>query len=111
MAAGYQNLYVESGSNFSTTITVDDVYLNTYNLLGYSASSQIRKSYYSANVTASFTTSIYIPDGSITLSLSAPVTSNISPGRYVYDAVIKDSSNNVTRILEGIVNVSPGVTR
>jgi hypothetical protein len=111
MAAGYQNLYLESGSNFSTTITVDDVYMNAYNLLGYSASSQMRKSYYSANATATFSTSIYVPAGTITLSLTAPQTSNISPGRYVYDAVIVDSSNNVTRILEGIVNVAPRVTR
>jgi hypothetical protein len=28
----------------------------------------------------------------------------------VYDVAIKDTSNNVTRVLEGIVNVLPRVT-
>jgi hypothetical protein len=111
MAAGYQNLYLEQGTTWSTTITLDDVYLNTYNLVGYTASSQMRSSYYSANTTAVFTTTINANVGTVTLSLSAPTTANIAPGRYVYDTIIKDSNNNVTRILEGIVDVSPCVTR
>jgi hypothetical protein len=44
------------------------------------------------------------------MSLPYANTANISAGRYVYDVVIKDSSNNVTRVLEGIVNVLPQVT-
>ena len=111
MSAGYQNLYLEQGTSFSTTITLDDVYLNAYNLVGYTASSQMRKSYYSANATATFSTSIDTTTGIITLVLDAPTTSNISPGRYVYDAIIIDSYNAVTRILEGVIDVSPSVTR
>jgi len=111
MAAGYFNLYLEQGTSFSTTVTLDDVYLNTYNLMGYTASSQMRKSYYSANASAVFTTSINPTQGIITLSLDAPTTSNITSGRYVYDAVIVDQNNNVTRVLEGIVDVSPSVSR
>jgi hypothetical protein len=35
-------LYVEQGSTFSTTITLDDVYGEVYNLSGYTANSEIR---------------------------------------------------------------------
>jgi hypothetical protein len=111
MSAAYTNLYIEQGASYSTTITVNDVYSSTFDLSGYSVKSQMRKSYYSANATATFTTSISISTGQITLALDAPTTANISAGRYVYDATIKDTSNNVTRILEGIVDVSPSVTR
>ena len=111
MAAGYQNLYLEQGTTYSTTITLDDVYLNSYNLVGFTASSQIRKSYYSSNTTAVFSTAINTDFGTVTLSLDAPTTSNIAAGRYVYDAVIIDSNQNVTRILEGVIEVSPSVTR
>jgi hypothetical protein len=46
------------------------------------------------------------------LELAANTTANIAPGRYVYDAVISDAITNVkTRILEGIIEVSPRVTR
>ena len=110
MAAAYVNLYMEQGTTFSTTITIDDVYGNAYNLYGYSANSQIRKSYYSTNATATFSTSIDNQLSTITLSLTNIQTANISPGRYVYDTKI--SANNVTtRILEGVVDVSPSVTK
>ena len=111
MAAGYQNIYIEQGTTWSTTITLDDIYLNAYNLAGYTASSQMRKSYYSANSSAVFTTSINPTQGIILLSLDSPTTSNLTPGRYVYDAIIIDQNNNVTRVLEGIVDVSPSVSR
>jgi hypothetical protein len=111
MSAAYTNLYIEQGTSYSTSITLNDAFSSTFDLTGYTVSSQIRKSYYSANATATFATSINLSSGQIILSLDAPTTSNISPGRYVYDAKIKDSYNNVTRILEGIVDVSPSVTR
>lgn len=112
MPAAYSNLYLEQGTTFTTTITLDDVYGDTYDLSGYRASSQMRKSYYSANATATFSTSINIGLGTVTLDLDANTTANIAPGRYVYDAVIIDDTHNVTtRILEGIIEVSPCVTR
>ena len=112
MPAAYSNLYLEQGTTFTTTITLDDVYGETYNLAGYTASSQMRKSYYSANATATFSTTINVGQGTVTLELAANTTANIAPGRYVYDAVISDASTHVTtRILEGIIEVSPCVTR
>jgi hypothetical protein len=112
MPAAYSNLYIEQGTSFSTTITVDDVYGDVYNLTNYTARGQIRKSHYSANTTAVFTTSVNPVTGSISLSLTAAVTANIAPGRYVYDTIIRESANNTTtRILEGIFEVSPAVTR
>ena len=111
MPAAYTNLYIEQGTTYSTTITLDDVYGNAYNLSNYSISSQIRRSYYSANSSASFNISINASQGVIYLNLDAPTTANLTPGRYVYDTTIKDASNTVTRILEGIVEIAPSVTR
>ncbi|CAB4132871.1 hypothetical protein UFOVP250_2 [uncultured Caudovirales phage] len=111
MAAAYTNLYIEQGTTYTTTITLDDVYGSIYDLTSISAKAQIRKSYYSANATAQFSTTINTSTGTITLGLAANVSSNIASGRYVYDTTITDSNGNVTRILEGIVDVSPSVTR
>lgn len=113
MSAGYQELFLEQGTSFNTTIYLDDVYGDSYNLSSYSASSQIRKSYYSANATATFDALVNI-NGIITLGLTANTTANIAPGRYVYDVVIynnNDRANNTIRVLEGIINVTPRVTR
>lgn len=112
MAAAYSNLYLEQGASFSTTITMDDVYGEVFDLTDYVAHSQMRKSYYSSNATAIFTTSINIGNGTVTLELGANTTANIAAGRYVYDAIIVDDTHNITtRILEGIIEVSPRVTR
>jgi hypothetical protein len=112
MAAGYQELFVEQGANYSTSITLDDSNGDAYDLTDYQAKSQMKKSYYSTNATAEFTTTISSPgDGIITLSMSSNTSANIAAGRYVYDVIIKSSSNTVIRVLEGIVNVIPQVTK
>jgi hypothetical protein len=48
--------------------------------------------------------------GVIGISLDSANTTILFLGRYVYDVLIKNSSNNITRVLEGIVNVLPQVT-
>jgi len=111
MPDAYANLYLEQGTTFATTIEIDDVYGSNYDLTGFSAASQIRKSYYSSNPTATFSTAINANTGSITLSLTAAQTANIAAGRYVYDTTITNVNQDVTRILEGIIDVSPRVTR
>lgn len=112
MSAGYQDLFVEQGGTFNTSITLDDINGLPYDLSNIIVKGQVRKSYYSANSTADFTITVPTPtNGVIVLNLDSPTTSNIAAGRYVYDVAIKDTANNVTRVLEGIVNVIPQVTR
>ena len=112
MPAAYTDLFLEQGADFSTTITLDDAYGNLYDLNNYIAASTIKKSYYTNTITANLI--VTIPDttqGVILLSLDAANTTNISAGRYVYDVFMKDTANNVTtKVLEGLVNVSPQVT-
>jgi hypothetical protein len=114
MAAGYQNLLIEQGTSFATTITLDDITGASYNLYNYTASSQIRKSYYSANTSGVFTVEIPNPlNGQIVVSMTASNTANIFPGRYVYDVKLTsntDADDDTVRILEGIVEISPQVT-
>jgi hypothetical protein len=107
MPAVYNNLYVEQNATYNKTYFVDGV-----GELSGNASGQIRKSYYSSNTSATFDVTLDSANSTITLQLDAESTANISYGRYVYDVIINDSANNtITRVLEGIVDVSPSVTR
>jgi hypothetical protein len=109
--AAFTEITIEQGATFSTTVNVEDAYYNPVNLTGYSASSQMRKSYYSSsatNITASVTGT---SNGEITLSMTSANTSSLTPGRYVYDLIIDDGANTVTRVVEGIATVLPSVTR
>lgn len=75
---------------------------------GFTANSSIKKSYTSVNYTATFQTQI--SDGVVTLSLSKTQTANIAPGRYLYDIIITDSSNNTIRFYEGVATITPSIT-
>jgi hypothetical protein len=82
------------------------------NVSGYSFESQIRRSYYSANITANIICTITnASNGEVTMSISASNTANIKPGRYVFDVKSTDDLNAVSRILEGIITINPSVTK
>jgi len=104
------NLVIDQGTTYSTDLNLTDENGDALDLSGYSANSQIRKHYTSSNSVA-FTVSVNAIAGVITLSLSANQTSNLTSGRYVYDVEIADASNTISRIVEGIVTVTPQVTR
>lgn len=109
--AAYSEITIEQGATFSTTVNVEDAYNNSLNLSGYSASSMMRKSYYT---NTAYTINAQITgtsNGEITLSMTSANTSTLSPGRYVYDLIINDGANTVTRVVEGIATVLPSVTR
>jgi hypothetical protein len=105
------NLVIDQGTDYSTSINLTDDDGNLVDLTGYSASSQIRKTPSSSNA-VSFSVSVAEAQGLVLLSLTDQQTSNLVPGRYVYDVLLTNNNNNLTsRILEGIVTVTPGVTR
>lgn len=103
------NLIVDQGTTFITSITFNDENGNTINFSGYSGEAQMRKHFTSSNST-SFTISLS-NTGIIVLSLTANQTANLVAGRYVYDLEVTDSSNVISRLVEGIVTVTPNVTR
>ena len=112
MAAGYQDIFLNQGESFTTQIVLDDATGAAYNLSGFSVKSQAKISYYAANATIVFDTSIYdAGQGIIQLSANSATTANVSPRqKLVYDVIIIDASGLVTRVLEGQIIVSPAVT-
>jgi hypothetical protein len=103
------NLTIDQGTDYSTTITLTDEEDGVVNLTGYTANAQLRKTYSSSN-SVTFTTAVSDIQGLVTLSLTDTQTANITPGRYVYDVILTTGSVT-TRIVEGIVTVTPRVTR
>ena len=104
------NIILDQGTDFSTTVNLSDSSGINLNLTGYSANSQMRKTFSSSNSTA-FTTSLSVANSTLTLSMNNETTAALSPGRYVYDVELKSSSNVISRILEGLVTVTPEVTK
>ena len=109
--AAFSELLIEQGATFSSTVNVEDSAGAAINLSGYSASSQMRKSYYAVSNTTITSTITGNANGEITLSMTSSNTSALTPGRYVYDLLITAPDTTKTRVVEGIVIVSPGVTQ
>lgn len=111
--SAFVELYIDQGSTFVNSINLtDDVTNQPVDVTGYVVTSQMRRSYYSANASADITCTVTNPGtGEISLSLTAGQTANIKAGRYLFDVKTRDSGNNVSRVLEGIINIMPQVTR
>jgi hypothetical protein len=107
----YSNLTIDQGSTFTVTIDVTDASDNILNLTGYSVAGQMRKTYESITKT-DFTASVQnAGTGKVKIALTAAQTNAIAAGRYVYDVEITSGEGIVTRVVEGQIEVTPGVTR
>ena len=104
------NIVVDQGVDYSTDINLTDDDEQAIDLTGYTANSQIRKTFTSSN-SVSFSTSVSGTTGVVTLSLTANQTGSLTSGRYVYDVFLTNGSGVKSRIVEGIVTVTPRVTR
>lgn len=104
------NLIIDQGSDFTATIDLVDVTDEVYDLSNYTAFGQIRKNY-NSSVSYDFQISTTGPTGQLLLSLHRSISSSMSPGRYLYDIEIVSLSGIVTRVVEGMVTVTPGITR
>ena len=107
------NIVIDQGTTFSTSVTVSAANGSVLSLAGYSAAAQLRKSYSATNSTPfDVTIAANSQTGVLTLAMPANTTQSLTAGRYVYDLEIYTAGNtSVTRVVEGIVTVTPGVTR
>ena len=109
--ATVSNLFVDAGANYSNIITVAASNGQALDLTGYTVASQMRKSYQSSTA-YNFTASIYnAATGKVRLQLSDTQSSAIPVGRWLYDVEITSPSGTKTRVVEGIVTVSPQITQ
>ena len=107
------NLTIDQGASFKAEIDVKDADGDALNLTGFTGAGQMRKTYSSSTKT-DFTVEFKNPrtSGTMSISLTAAQTNALKAGRYVYDVeVTKTSDAEVTRVVEGQVDVTPGVTR
>ena len=111
--AARANLRIDQGATFSSDVSVTNSDNTAFDLTGYTASAKLSQGYASTRTRTSFSTAISTPTtGVITLSLTADQTSLLdAPARYVYDIeILKTVDSTITRVIEGIITVSPSVT-
>ena len=112
--AAVANLVIEQGATFSTDVTVKDSNGDAFDLTGYTASAKMAKGYASTRTRTTITATINNDPttGIVTLSLTADQTNALdAPARYVYDVeILRTSDSTITRVIEGLITISPSVT-
>jgi hypothetical protein len=115
-AVASHDLTIAAGATYSQTLNWKTgspaAFVNT---TGFTGRMQLRTSYTAATASLELTTAngrVSLTNaGVITLALTASETAALAAGRYVYDLELVSSGGVVTRLLEGVVTVSPEVTR
>lgn len=116
MSAGTYNLRVEQYATFNLNILWTDNTGNPVNLTGYSADLRIVDS---DGVTDLLTLSTVTPPGGITLggilgtiilTIPASITALLPINSFKYDLLLTDGSGSKTRLLQGSMDVSAGIT-
>lgn len=107
------NLNFDKGSYFSKTIRVLNSDGTPYDLTGSTALMQVRETYEDvvALELSSVTGGLIIDSVDSTIEIVIPVNSNLIYKKYVYDLEVVDSNSKPIRVVQGVINVSPEVTR
>lgn len=110
----YVEFYIDQGTDFNTVINLNDDDTNlAQNVSGYVVTGKLKRSLVSANAAESFRCEVTdAANGEISITLAASNTSNLKPGNYFYDILVRDIDSNAhTRLIEGIVIVTPAITK
>lgn len=116
MAAGRYNIKIEQGATFRFEIVYRDSNSAIVNLTGFTARMQIRPIPSSTTILVNASTAngkivITPSQGRIVVTLSATETAALDFTTARYDLEIEATDGTVTRLIEGVVTLSPEVTR
>lgn len=101
------NIYIDQGADFRISIELfdaddDELIIDTYSFYAD------MKKMYSTKRAAEFT--IEKANNDITLVLDADTTAQLKPGKYEYDVLMRKSSGEMSKIVEGLAFVIPTIT-
>jgi len=116
MTAVTYDFVIEQGTTLQKIFVWKDSEGSAIDLTGYTARLQIRPTVRSDSIYLDATTEngflqIDAANGKVTLTVSATATSAFDWATGVYDLELEDSSGVVSRLSQGAVKVSFGVTR
>jgi hypothetical protein len=105
------NIYIYQGTDYQAPLEFfdDD---GPIDVSSYTFSAQIRKVYNSASANVEFDFIMTDPvNGLVEMVMSDSMTVNLKEGKYQYDILAVHSSNEVIKVLEGLVFIMPTITK
>lgn len=117
MPAGQHDIIIEQGATFLLNLVWRDSANAPVNLTGYTARMQVRQTHKTPDPPALTLTTenggitLGGATGTVSIVAAATSTDDITFKRGVYDLELISASGIVTRLIEGVVTVTPEVTR
>ena len=106
------DITIQQGATFAKTLTITDDADVAINISNDSFRGQVRKQYSSTDTEAEFTFTITDGlNGIVQWSLTATETAAMGNGKFYYDIEWVKADSTVVRLLEGIADTTPEVTR
>jgi ribosome-binding ATPase YchF (GTP1/OBG family) len=106
------DITIQQGATFAKTFTITDDSDVAIDISNDSFRGQVRKHYTATDPQAEFTLAITDgPNGIVSWSISATDTAAMGHGKFYYDVEWVKADGNVVRLLEGIADTTPEVTR
>ena len=109
MASAKFNIVIAQGANFTETFQSTESNGSASNLAGYTASASLKKRF-EAKTSTSFAVTVTGSTGEVGIAMTPGKTSSLSHGRYFYDVVLTSPTGTKSRLVEGMVTVTPGIT-
>lgn len=115
MSSAPKDLDIDQGADWFVTFIYKDSSGTPINITGYSAAMQLRANYSDVSPAMSLSTGSGITitgsTGSVAVHATAAQTGALTAGEYFYDVEITSGTGIVTRLISGVIRVSPQVTR
>ena len=113
--AAKAHIFLDQGSDFTTTIDVVNSANASVNMAAYTVTSTIKSSYTNAQINATSTSNLAFTaagysNGSVILTLTDTQTGYLLDNkRYVYDVKVV-TGTTTTKLIEGILQANPSTT-
>jgi hypothetical protein len=101
------NIYIDQSTDFRLTVELFDDNDLDLPIANYSFYGDLRK-LYSTKRAAEF--EFEKTDNDITLLLSSDITSQLTPGKYQYDVIMKKPTGELSKIVDGLAFVISTIT-
>jgi hypothetical protein len=106
------DITIQQGASFAKTLTLKDSNNAVINVSGDTFSGQVRKLHSSTDIEATFTFDVSNgSNGIVTWTLTAAQTRAMGTGKFVYDVEWNKAGGDVVRLIEGVADTTPEVTR
>jgi hypothetical protein len=105
--ASRANIYIDQGTDFRFSVELFDAADDELVILTYDFFASMRKVYSTVSI---IDFNIEVSGNDVTLVLTDIQTATLKPGKYQFDVIMRKTSGELSKVVEGLAFVVPSMT-